>query len=413
MPPQSNIEKFDPTAIRQDFPLLANTVHGRPLVYLDSAATTQKPAVVIEAVKDFYAHQNANIHRGIYTLSEEATAAYEAARAGVAAFINAPSEREVIFVRGATEGINLIAQTFGRMRLQAGDTILLSALEHHANIVPWQIVAEEIGAKIRVIPMDDSGVLDKEALANELARGPKLLGIVHLSNALGTFNPLHDTIAQAHQANVPVVVDGAQSVPHLLVDVKGLDCDFLVFSGHKAFGPTGIGVLYGKEKWLSAMPPYQGGGDMIRSVSFEKTTYRDIPEKFEAGTPHIAGAIGLARALEYIDRVGRDAIRSYEKELFAYACETLNTVDRLRPVGTAPDRHGVFSFLLEGTHFHDIATLLDQDGIAVRAGHLCAEPIMQRLGLTGVVRASFAFYNTREEIDCLAESLVKVGKLLT
>ena len=413
MSSQSPSPAWDVTAVRQDFPLLQETVNGHPLAYLDNAATTQKPTVVIDAVRDFYTHHNANIHRGIYTLSEEATAAYEAARSIVAKFIKAPSDREVIFVRGATEGINLVAQTFGRMHLQPEDTILLTALEHHANIVPWQMLAEQTGAQIKVVPMDDRGTLDLEALGRELERQPKILGIVHLSNAIGTLNPLRSIIAQAHQAGVPVLVDAAQSVPHLMVDVHDLDCDFLVFSGHKVFGPTGIGVLYGKEKYLNTMPPYQGGGDMIRSVSFAKTTYRETPERFEAGTPHIIGAIGLARALQYLDTLGRDAIRRYEEELFAYASKTLRAIDPVRPIGTAPDRHSVFAFLLKDAHLHDMATLLDQDGIAIRAGHQCAEPIMQRLGIPGVARASFCFYNTHEEVDRLAESLLKISRILT
>ena len=399
---------LDIERVRRDFPILRTRVGNAPLVYLDNAATTQKPQVVIEALERFYAEQNANIHRGIHYLSERASDAYENARRRIADFINAPREREVIFVRGATEGINLVAQSFGRKFVHQGDEILISTLEHHANIVPWQMMAEERGAGIRVIPMDDRGVLDFEAFENLLSERTRIIGLTYISNALGTVNPVVDMIAAAHARDIPVLIDGAQAASHVAVDVEELDCDFFVFSGHKVFGPTGIGILYGKEKWLNEMPPYQGGGDMIRSVSFTKTLYREIPEKFEAGTPHIGGVIALAEAIDYFDGLGRGAVEAYEACLVSYALNRLGEIDGLRVVGTAPQRASVVSFWINDVHPHDIGTFLDNDGIAIRAGHHCAQPLMNRLGLPGTARASFSIYNTREEVDQLELSLRKI-----
>lgn len=406
-------QPLDVFALRQDFPLLQKEHHQRPIVYLDSAATSQKPRSVIDALARYYSSENANIHRGIYALSEAATAAYEAARARIAQFINAEHEKELIFVRGTTEGVNLVAQSFARPLMKPGDTVLVTEMEHHANIVPWQMVTEQTGAHLEVAPIDDDGVLNREGLSKLLEKKPKLLAITHLSNVLGTLNPLKTIVQEAHQHDVPVLVDAAQSAPHLLVDVKELDCDFLVFSGHKLFGPTGIGVLYGKEKWLTAMPPYQGGGDMIQSVSFKKTTYRGLPERFEAGTPNIAGAIGLAKAIDYLNSIGLDKIRDYDAHLFNYALQVLPKVTGLRRIGTATEQHGSFSFLLGEIHPYDVAMLLDQKAIAVRAGHQCAEPLMNRLGVPGTVRASFSFYNTTEEIDTLADNLEHIFKRMS
>lgn len=407
----SDLKNWDIEFVRNDFPILKRKVHGKPLVYLDNAATTQKPQAVIDTITHFYTQGNANIHRGVHLLSEEATAAYEQARKAIANFINAPDPKEIIFVRGATEAINLVAQSFGRMQCRAGDTVLITHLEHHANIVPWQLLAEQIGIELHVVPMDENGILDEKILEQKLALRPKLFGIVHLSNVLGILNPVAKMITLARQADVPVLIDAAQSAPHFMVDVQELDCDFLAFSGHKLFGPTGIGVLYGKEKWLNAMPPYQGGGDMIRSVSFEKTTFNAIPERFEAGTPNIAGAIGLAAAVNYLKQLDTKMLHAYEKELYAYAEQALATIKGLEVKGKTVEKMGALSFTLNNIHPHDIATLLDQDGIAVRAGHQCAQPIMQRLGVSGLTRASFSFYNKREEIDQLVRSLEKIVKL--
>lgn len=398
-------------AIRKDFPIFEQQVYGKPLVYLDNAATTHKPYTVIDAINRFYAEGNANIHRGIYFLSEQATTAYEQARKTVAKFINAPDSKEIIFVRGTTEAINLVAQSFGRMQCHKGDTILVTHLEHHANIVPWQILAEQIGIRLEVVPMDENGILDWEVLEQKIALRPKLFSIVHLSNVLGVLNPVKEMIALAHQAEVPVLLDAAQSTPHFLVDVQELDCDFLAFSSHKLFGPTGIGVLYGKAKWLDKMPPYQGGGDMIHTVSFEKTTFNPIPARFEAGTPNIAGAIGLAAAINYLQGLEIEKLHTYEEELYTYAEQALSTVEGLEIKGKTPNKAGALSFTLNGAHPHDIATLLDLDGIAIRAGHQCAQPIMQRLGVTSLARASLCFYNKREEIDKLVYSLKKIANL--
>jgi len=399
---------LDLEALRGQFPILQTQVNGKPLVYLDNAATTQKPNLVIETLVRFYSEQNANIHRGIHYLSAQATDAYEKARERVARFINAQHSRQVIFVRGATEGINLVAQSYGRSHFKKNDEIILTIHEHHSNIVPWQLVCEQTGTRIKVVPMDDRGVLDMEVFEKLLNKRTRLVAVSHVSNALGTINPVSDIIAKAHAREVPVLVDGAQWVPHFPVDVQALDCDFYVFSGHKMYAPTGIGVLYGKEDLLNGMPPYHGGGDMIRSVTFEKTTYKDIPERFEAGTPNIVGVIGLAAAIEFIESVGPEKIAAYERELLDYATNTLESVKSLRIIGDSPEKAGVVSFMLGDIHPHDIGTFLDNEGIAIRAGHHCAQPLMKRLGIAGTARASFGLYNTRKEVDKLAAGLRKI-----
>jgi len=396
---------LDLETLRGQFPILQSQVNGKPLVYLDNAATTQKPSLVIETLVRFYSEQNANIHRGIHYLSAQATDSYENARERVARFINAPHSRQVIFVRGATEGINLVAQSYGRSHFKKNDEIILTIHEHHSNIVPWQLICEQTGALIKVVPMDDRGVLDMEVFEKLLNDHTRLVAVSHISNAIGTINPVADIIAKAHAREVPVLVDGAQWVPHFPVDVQALDCDFYVFSGHKMYAPTGIGVLYGKEDLLNDMPPYHGGGDMIRSVTFEKTTYRDIPERFEAGTPNIVGVIGLAAAIEFIESVGPEKIAAYEEELLDYATNTLESVESLRIIGKSPDKAGVVSFMLGDIHPHDIGTFLDNEGIAIRAGHHCAQPLMKRLGIPGTARASFGLYNTHKEVDKLAAVL--------
>ena len=398
---------LDVEAVRRDFPALHQTVHRRPLVYLDNAATTQKPAPVIDAVARFYSRDNANVHRGVHTLSERATEAYEQARRKVQRFIGAARAEEIIFVRGATEGINLVAQSFVRPRVGPGDEIVLSTMEHHSNIVPWQLLCEQVGARLSVVPIDDAGQLDVEAYVRLLGPQTKIMAITHVSNALGTVNPVGRLIELAHRQGVPVLVDAAQAVPHMAVNVVALDCDFLVFSGHKVFGPTGIGVLYGKRRWLEGMPPYQGGGDMIRSVTFEKTTFNDVPYKFEAGTPNIAGVVGLGAAIDYVHSVGLDRIAAYEHELLAYATDALESIPGVRLVGTAEEKTSVLSFLVDGVHPHDIGTLLDGEGIAIRAGHHCAQPVMARFGVAATARASLAFYNTRSEIDALGAGVRK------
>jgi cysteine desulfurase/selenocysteine lyase len=402
---------LDVAKIREDFPILRYPVHGKPLVYLDNAATTQKPQVVIDTVSRYYTTANANIHRGIHTLSERATQAYEAARGTARRFLNAADDREIIFVRGATEGINLVAQSYGRTFLKPGDEIIISTMEHHSNIVPWQMLCEQVGATLRVITINNDGELYLDVYEGLLNERTKLVAIAHVSNALGTINPIRQIIDLAHHWNVPVLVDGAQAVPHLQVDVQALDCDFYTFSAHKLFGPTGIGVLYGKAALLDRMPPYQGGGDMISFVTFEKTHYNTLPYKFEAGTPHIAGGIGLGAAIEYVNRIGLDAIAAYERELLAYATDSLNAIEGLDMIGTAKEKTGVLSFTLEGVHPHDIGTVLDREGIAIRAGHHCAMPVMQRFGVPATARASLALYNTKEEIDALAAALLRVKKV--
>ncbi len=407
------VTSLDVSAIRKEFPILAQQMHGKPLVYLDNAATSQKPKCVIEALTRFYLMDNANIHRGVHELSERATQSYEAARGKVQRFLNAAKEQEIIFVRGATEGINLVAQTYGRTHVGAGDEVVISALEHHSNIVPWQMLCEEKSAVLRVIPINDRGEVEFDQFEKLLNRRTKLVAVSHVSNALGTINPVRKIINTAHGWNVPVLIDGAQAVSHMRVDVRNLDCDFYVFSGHKVFGPTGIGVLYGKEKLLEGMPPWQGGGDMIRSVTFEKTIYNDLPYKFEAGTPNIAGVIGLGAAIDYLDHIGMDAISAYEDDLLEYGTRALENISGLRLIGTAREKAGVLSFVIDGVHPHDAGTILDLEGIAVRTGHHCAQPVMDRFGVSSTTRASLAFYNTREDIDALVAGIQKVKEVFT
>jgi cysteine desulfurase/selenocysteine lyase len=402
------VEVWDVERIRKDFPVLSQTVHGNPLVYLDNAASSQVPQMVIERGMQYLKHEHSNIHRGVHYLSMKATNAYEGAREKVKRFINAGDVRECIFVRGATEGINLVMHGYGRKFIAAGDEIIISAMEHHANIVPWQMLCEEKGAKLRVIPMNDAGELlldEYDALLNERT---KFVAIAHVSNALGTVNPIKDMIDRAHKYGVPVLIDGAQWVPHNSVDVQDLDCDFYAFSGHKMFAPTGSGVVYGKAALLEKMNPFQGGGDMIKSVTFEKTIYADLPNKFEAGTPAIASQIGLGAAIDYLNIIGREKAAAYEHELLNYATERLSAIEGVRIIGTAREKLGVLSFVIEDIHPHDIGTILDQRGIAVRAGHHCAQPVMQRFKVPATARASFAFYNTREEVDVLVSAIEKV-----
>ena len=399
--------QFDVHRIREDFPILKQQVHGRPLVYLDSAATSQKPQVVIDAIKDYYAEQNANVHRGVHYLSQLATREYEDARVKIQRFINAAETHEIIYTRGATEGINLVAQSYGRKFVHEGDEIIISAMEHHSNIVPWQMLCEQNRAKLRVIPINDDGELLIEEFARMLNRNVKIVAVTHLSNALGTIVPVKRIIELAHSQDVPVLLDGAQAAPHLKVDVRELDCDFYAFSGHKMCGPTGIGVLYGKSHWLESMPPVLGGGDMISSVTFEKTTYNSLPYKFEAGTPNIEGAIGLGVAVDYLNSVGLDRIAAYEHELLDYATEVIGAIPGVKIVGAAREKSCVLSFTVDGIHPHDIGTVLDQEGIAVRAGHHCAQPVMKRFDVPATARASLAFYNTKEEIDALAVGVQK------
>jgi cysteine desulfurase/selenocysteine lyase len=405
------LQPLDVTAIRKDFPLLSRVLHGKPVVYLDSAVSGQMPLPVIERMVKYEREEHTNVHRGVSTLSQEATDFYEAAREKVRKFIGAGSIKEIVWTRGTTEAINLVAQTFGRMKVQAGDEILLSAMEHHANIVPWQMLAEEKGASIKVIPMNDAGELILESLDELLTNRTKLLGVVHVSNVLGTVNPVKEIIAKAHAKGVPVLVDGAQAVPHLRVDVRDLDADFYVFSGHKLSGPTGIGVLYGKLDLLEAMPPWHGGGSMIRNVTWEKTTYLGAPGKFEAGTPPIAAAIGLGAAIDYLTELGLDRIAAYEHELLAYATARLEGIPGLRILGTAKEKASVISFVVEGIHPHDMGSLLDGEGVVVRAGHHCAQPVMTRFNVPATTRASFAYFNTREEVDVLLSAILKAIEL--
>jgi cysteine desulfurase/selenocysteine lyase len=391
--------------------MLRQTVRGKRLVYLDNAATSQKPQAVIDAVTRFYTSENANIHRGVHYLSERATVAYDEAREKVARFINARSSHEVIFTRGTTEGINLVAQSYGRTFLRPGDEILITGMEHHSNIVPWQLVCEQTGAVLRAARINDAGELDLESFSELLNDRTRLVALVHVSNALGTINPVKRLIALAHQRGIPVLLDAAQSAPHLPLDVQDLDCDFLAFSGHKVLGPTGVGVLYGRESLLERMPPYQGGGDMIATVTLERSTWAPLPAKFEAGTPMIAQVIGLGIALDYVSKVGLDAISAWEHQLLSYATERLASIDGVRLIGTAEQKASVLGFTLEGVHPHDIGTLLDDAGVAIRAGHHCAQPVMRHFGIPASARASFAFYNTREEADVLADSLIQVKRV--
>ncbi|MBX3728832.1 MAG: cysteine desulfurase [Candidatus Sumerlaeia bacterium] len=400
---------LDVQRVREDFPVLHQQVNGQPLAYLDNAATSQKPRVVIEALRTFYEHDNANVHRGVHMLSQRATDAYEAAREKVRAFIGAASADEIVFVRGATEGINLVAQSWGRANVRAGDEVVITHMEHHANIVPWQLLCEAVGARLRVVPIDDRGELVLDALGDLLNDRTRLVAFPHTSNALGTVNPSAEIIRRVRAFNptIRILVDGCQAVQHTAVDVAALDCDFFVFSGHKVFGPTGIGVLWGREELLAAMPPWQGGGDMIDRVTFEKSTWADLPNKFEAGTPHIAGAIGLGVAIDYVHDLGLDRIAAREHELLEAATARLQAIEGLRLIGTAREKVAVLSFVVDGIHPHDIGTILDMRGVAVRVGHHCAQPVMQHFGIPATVRASLAFYNTTEEIDRLADGVAK------
>ena len=402
---------FDVAQIREDFPVLKQNIHGKPLVYLDSAATAQKPFAVIDAIRRFHEVDCANIHRGVHELSQRSTAAYEETRAKAKRFLNSKTKNELIFVRGTTEGINLVSSSWGRANVKAGDQIVISAMEHHSNIVPWQMLCEEKGATLGVIPMNDRGELLLDEYEKLLSPRTRMVAVTHVSNALGTINPVHQIVEMAHKAGALALIDGAQAVPHMKVDVQALDADFYTFSGHKIFGPTGIGVLYGKARLLNAMPPYQGGGDMIRTVSFEKTTYADVPYKFEAGTPNIAGGIGMGAAFDYMARIGIDRIAAYEHELLTYGTEALSQIPGLRMIGTAREKAAVLSFVIEGIHPHDIGTVLDKQGIAVRTGHHCAQPVMDWFGVPATTRASLAFYNTTAEIDALVAGIEKVKEI--
>ena len=402
---------YDINQIRADFPILGRTVYGKPLVYLDNGATTQKPRCVVEAITNEYYNTNANVHRGVHFLSQQATELHEASRETVRRFVNARSTNEIVFTRGTTESINLLAATFCQSQMQAGDEVIVSTMEHHSNIVPWQLQAMLRGIVLRVIPMDDDGNLLLDEYERLFSPKTKLVSIAHVSNVLGTVNPVREMIATAHSHGVPVLVDGAQSIPHMPVDVQALDADFYVFSGHKVYGPTGVGVLYGKEDWLDKLPPYQGGGEMIQHVSFELTTFNELPFKFEAGTPDYIGTTGLAKALDYVSALGMENIAAYEHELTQYALQRLTEIPDMRIFGQAPERGGVISFLVGNIHHFDMGTLLDRLGIAVRTGHHCAQPLMTRLGIEGTVRASFGLYNTKEEVDALVAGIDRVRKM--
>ena len=399
---------LDVARIREDFPILRQTVNGHPLVYLDNAATSQKPQVVIDALVNYYTTENSNVHRGVHTLSQEATEDYEGARSKVRRLLNAEKDEEIIFVRGTTEGINLVAHSFGRANIGPGDEVVISCLEHHSNIVPWQIICQERGARLRVVPINDAGELLLEEYEAMLGPRTKLVSMLHISNALGTINPVKQIIELAHSRGIPVLLDGAQAAPHMPVDVQDLGCDFYVFSGHKLYGPTGIGILYGKSSLLNDMPPFQGGGDMIKSVTIEKTLYNDLPYKFEAGTPNIAGAIGLGAAVDYITNIGLERIAAYENQLLEYGTDCLNTIDGLRLIGTAGNKAAILSFVMDQAHPHDIGTILDSQGIAIRTGHHCTQPLMDRFGIPATARASMSFYNTKDEVDVLVKGIDRV-----
>ncbi|MXW64294.1 MAG: cysteine desulfurase [Bacteroidetes bacterium SB0662_bin_6] len=405
-------EKFDPAEVRNLFPALAREVYGKPLVYLDNAASSQKPQAVIDRLVRYYSSEHSNVHRGVHLLSREATDAYEAARKRVVAFINAPSEPEVLYTRGTTEGINLVASSFGPLHVGKGDVVLVSHMEHHSNIVPWQMLCEAQGARVRAIPVSDTGEIIYEEFERLLSERVRLLAIAHVSNTLGTINPLKRMIRHAHDMGVPVVVDGAQAAPHMKIDVQELDCDFYAFSSHKMFGPTGIGILYAKAEHLETMPPWQGGGDMIETVAFEKTTYNDPPHKFEAGTPNIADVLGFASAIDFLEGVGQNRVAAYEQDLLAYATERLSEIEGVRLIGTATDKASVLSFLIGDIHPYDAGTILDRLGIAVRTGHHCTQPLMRRFDIPGTVRASFALYNTFDEVDALAAGVRRVKEML-
>jgi cysteine desulfurase/selenocysteine lyase len=403
---------FDIQKIRQDFPILHQQVFGKPLVYLDNAATAQKPKTVIEAIEKYYSFENANIHRGVHHLSQEATTAFEESRQKIQKHLGAANDREIIFTSGTTDAINLVASTWGRVNVKKGDEIILSEMEHHSNIVPWQMLAEEKGALIKVIPVSDSGELNLDAFESLLSSKTRMVAVNHISNSLGTINPIEEIIEKAHAAGAKVLIDGAQAVPHARVDVKQLDCDFYTFSGHKVFGPTGIGILYGKEEILEEMPPYRGGGEMIKTVSFDGTTYNELPHKFEAGTPHIAGGIALGTAIDYLNEIGLENIQAYEHSLLEYATEKLSEIEGLKIYGTAKNKTSVISFLIDGTHPYDVGAIIDKLGIAVRTGHHCCQPLMDRFEIPGTLRASFAFYNTKEEVDLLVAALERAVKML-
>ncbi len=402
---------FDVYKIREDFPILSRNIREKPLVYFDNAATTQKPKVVIDAISNYYNNLNSNVHRGVHFLSEAATKEYEDIRKLVQSYINARFKEEIIYTRGTTESINLVASTFGRANLKEGDEVLITGMEHHSNIVPWQLICEGKNAKLKVVPITDEGELIMSEFENLINEKTKIVSVVHISNSLGTINPIKNIIQIAHKHNVPVLIDGAQSVQHTEIDVQDLDCDFLAFSGHKMYGPTGIGILYGKKEFLEKMPPYQGGGDMIRSVTFEKTLFNDVPYKFEAGTPDIAGVIGLGEAIKYIRSIGIEAIKTHEAGILKYATEAVSDIEGLRIIGTAKEKSGILSFVFENIHPHDIGTFLDRDGVAIRTGHHCTEPVMRRYNVPATSRASFAFYNLKEEVDVFVKSLKKVVKM--
>ena len=405
---EKSARTFDVAKIRGDFPILKQQVNGKPLVYLDNASTSQKPQVVIDTLVRYYTTENSNVHRGVHSLSQQASEDYEATRTKVRHFINADNDREIIFVRGTTEGINLVAQSYGRQHVGEGDEVIISAMEHHSNIVPWQILCQEQGAHLRVIPINDAGELLLDEYEKLLSPRTKLVSIAHMSNVLGTINPTEQVVAMAHSRGVPVLVDGAQAAPHMSVDVRKLDCDFYAFSGHKLYGPTGIGILYGRAELLESMPPYQSGSDMIKSVTFERTLYNDLPYKFETGTPNIAGVVGLGAAIDYVVSLGLDRIAAYEHEVLEYGTRRLSTISGLRLIGTAREKAGVLSFVMESAHPHDIGTILDTEGIAIRTGHHCAQPLMDRFGISATARASLAFYNTKEEIDSLVKGIARV-----
>jgi cysteine desulfurase / selenocysteine lyase len=402
---------FDIERVRADFPILAETVYGKPLVYLDSAASAQKPRQVIDAITRTYETEYANVHRGVHYMSQRATDSMEGAREKIRAFINAADTREIIFVRGATEGINLVAACWGRQNLTPGDEIIVSEIEHHSNIVPWQLIGEQTGATLKVVPVDDAGCLIMESFEKLFSARTRMVAITHVSNALGTVTPIEEIIRTAHAHNVPVLVDGCQAAPHMALDMQALDADFYVFSGHKIYGPSGIGVLYGKADLLEAMPPYQGGGEMIDTVTFAKSTYADLPFKFEAGTPHIAGVIALGAAVDYLNALGFEAIAAHEHALLEYATEQLGAINSIRLIGTAPEKAGIISFLLGDVHPHDVGTILDREGIAVRTGHHCAQPVMDRYDIAATVRASFGLYNSRDDVDALVRSIARVQEI--
>jgi len=406
-------KSFDVWKVREDFPILSQQVNGKPLTYLDNAATSQKPQAVIDAMTRYYLEENSNIHRGVHFLSDKATQSYEAARVKTQKFLNAARPEEIINVRGTTEGINLVAQTYGRKNIGRGDEIIISAMEHHSNIVPWQMLCEEKGSILRVIPMNERGELLMDKYEKMLNERTKFVSVVHISNVLGTINPVKEMVELAHRRQIPVLLDGAQAVPHMKVDVRELDCDFYAFSAHKMYGPTGVGILYGKHDFLEAMPPYQGGGDMIKSVTFEKTIYGDLPHKFEAGTPNIAGGVGFGATIDYLDRIDFKTAVAHERELLAYATEKLTSIRGLRIIGTAQEKASVLSFELAGIHPHDIGTILDDDGIAIRTGHHCAQPVMKCFGIPATARASFAMYNVKEEIDALVRGIHRVIEVFT